>query len=624
MALKKLPGGVIVETDGGARLNEDAGVNLEAIHRQIIAGVDAQVGQAAAGAIEDAAVQADRAETAAAEARAAVVNLGGLTVGSVPPGVSLNDLPTPSLRFIGGSRPDAPDGVTIGWVWTLPLSMTTAAAVQELGTHDGRTFTRSRDWQTMAWSAWKLKGGGSSGPAGLTIEALPAGVSADDAPAPSFRTIPGTRPGLPAGQTLGYLETIALTSTIKLQRFMNWQGRMWTRAFTNAGVWTDWEERGAAQTATPVSGARPSSGSKVVPLAVTAPGTPLTVDLPTGTARWVRSWAHAPRRVRVHVSNSNAGNGTSGAGATLTGLTVAVGQADGTVTGVVASRVTGAIPGAGQSLASEWLDTSALPDGGHLAVTVSWSGATTLQGAQGGGWTTTGTDPAAPTVAGWTRSQTTPFHVWIEAEVPARAPVILAHGDSITIGTAATDPVGDSWAAQYARTVGALPVILAQHGSTMANWTSGSARWRMFDGMDLAAVVDVVVSTMGQNDLPGSGVDLATLQARHTAMMTALREVVPSAPVFLGEITPSNKAAALEALRRDFNAWRSALPQSERGVIRWASTVGGGTDEDLAAQYSADGLHPNTAGQGAMAGVARTARVVPLTLTDAQMEALTA
>lgn len=35
MALKKLPGGVIVETDGGARLNEDAGVNLEAIHRQL-------------------------------------------------------------------------------------------------------------------------------------------------------------------------------------------------------------------------------------------------------------------------------------------------------------------------------------------------------------------------------------------------------------------------------------------------------------------------------------------------------------------------------------------------------------------------------------------------------------
>ena len=35
MALKKLPGGVIVETTNGARLNEEAGVNLEAIHRQL-------------------------------------------------------------------------------------------------------------------------------------------------------------------------------------------------------------------------------------------------------------------------------------------------------------------------------------------------------------------------------------------------------------------------------------------------------------------------------------------------------------------------------------------------------------------------------------------------------------
>ena len=46
MALKKLPGGVIVETDGGARLNEDAGVNLEAIHRQLGAQAAAAMEQA--------------------------------------------------------------------------------------------------------------------------------------------------------------------------------------------------------------------------------------------------------------------------------------------------------------------------------------------------------------------------------------------------------------------------------------------------------------------------------------------------------------------------------------------------------------------------------------------------
>ena len=65
MALKKLPGGVIVETDGGARLSEEAGVNLEAIHRQIVAGVGVQVGEATAGVIAEANAAADRAEAAA-------------------------------------------------------------------------------------------------------------------------------------------------------------------------------------------------------------------------------------------------------------------------------------------------------------------------------------------------------------------------------------------------------------------------------------------------------------------------------------------------------------------------------------------------------------------------------
>ena len=61
MALKKLPGGVIVETTAGARLNEEAGVNLEAIHRQIIAGAPTP---------EAARAEADRAEAAARDAAA--------------------------------------------------------------------------------------------------------------------------------------------------------------------------------------------------------------------------------------------------------------------------------------------------------------------------------------------------------------------------------------------------------------------------------------------------------------------------------------------------------------------------------------------------------------------------
>lgn len=46
MALKKLPGGVVVETTAGARLNEDAGVNLEAIHRQLAGAASAALDEA--------------------------------------------------------------------------------------------------------------------------------------------------------------------------------------------------------------------------------------------------------------------------------------------------------------------------------------------------------------------------------------------------------------------------------------------------------------------------------------------------------------------------------------------------------------------------------------------------
>ena len=46
MALKKLPGGVVVETTAGARLNEEAGINLEAIHRQLAGAAAAAMDEA--------------------------------------------------------------------------------------------------------------------------------------------------------------------------------------------------------------------------------------------------------------------------------------------------------------------------------------------------------------------------------------------------------------------------------------------------------------------------------------------------------------------------------------------------------------------------------------------------
>ena len=55
MALKKLPGGVIVETTAGARLDEAAGINLEAIHRQL--------GAQATAAMDEARAAGEKVET---------------------------------------------------------------------------------------------------------------------------------------------------------------------------------------------------------------------------------------------------------------------------------------------------------------------------------------------------------------------------------------------------------------------------------------------------------------------------------------------------------------------------------------------------------------------------------
>ena len=69
MALKKLPGGVVVETTAGARLNEEAGVNLEAIHRQL-AGQSAATADALNTKADVTALNAVRATAEAAQSSA--------------------------------------------------------------------------------------------------------------------------------------------------------------------------------------------------------------------------------------------------------------------------------------------------------------------------------------------------------------------------------------------------------------------------------------------------------------------------------------------------------------------------------------------------------------------------
>lgn len=459
---------------------------------------------------------------------------------------------------------------------------------------------------------------------------------------PKTYSIAGTTPNTPVAGHIGSLMVWKLANAV-CQLFVDWtDGYVYFRTFnTNGTPKTAWQQlvRAAdldalkARLGALESGVKPTgrAGMKTVPLTMTAPGTPESIpDTVGGAVRWSRRYAVMPKRVRVHLANVNTGNGLVGnKDLNLAQVRVGAGGPNGEYTqGVAAPLPTPTkLTMDGAELITPWITVPGLTDGGYLTVTVSWwggGGNTVLQVNQGGGWTTTdNTKVTQADTVGWTRTQTTPLHCWVEAEVPASTPVLCAHGDSITIGTATTDPVGDSWASKYAYAQGALPVILAMHGSSMTNWTPGAIRWAQFGKFDLRSVVDATVTTLGQNDLTVAGMDVETLKARHATMLEGLRAVV-GGPIYLGSITPSNKAAAVEAVRRDFNTWRSTLPAGERGVFSFAAAVGDTANEDLLPEYSADGLHPNAAGQQKMADEVLKAPVTPYVLPPAKLKSLSA
>ena len=116
MALKKLPGGVVVETDGGARLNEDAGVNLEAIHRQL-AGQSAATADALKSKADVTALNATRAEAldakaVASEARS-VASAAQSTAGVAKSTADNANVRVTALESAAGFGPSTPTDGTI-------------------------------------------------------------------------------------------------------------------------------------------------------------------------------------------------------------------------------------------------------------------------------------------------------------------------------------------------------------------------------------------------------------------------------------------------------------------------------------------------------------------------------
>lgn len=471
-----------------------------------------------------------------------------------------------------------------------------------------------------SWLPWYRQDPAVSRSVALTAEAANSPLSSEPIHYEVRSSVVANALGMPTSSTGLLIQRDV--GTITVQEWIAAEGdqSFWIRSSRTDINSARWTRIGPGNAATGATGG--SSGTKIVPLAVSLPAAPATVEQTSGAARWVRSYAHAPSRIRIHISNRNPGSQDFGGKVQLTGLKVGKGKTDGTITDAIDGLGITAIPADGSEVVTPWLK-SPVVDGEPVGITVGWEGAGTLQRLDSGGWTkASSTGWADETADGWTQTAFMPFYVWIEAEFPARIPVVAGLGDSITVGRAATNPIEDSWLSVYCRSMKALPLFLAQSGSSMIHWVPGDKRWTSYyPGVDLKA--DALVNFLGQNNLlPGESFESMKTRFRNTR--DAIELVFPKIPIYLGGITPSaSKTSEVSNVRQLYNIWLKTLPGGARGYFDFPTAIGGPNDIAIIPNLAGDALHPNTAGHAAMANVVLGNPITPATLTESETKALT-
>ena len=241
MALKKLPGGVIVETDGGARPSEEAGLNFEAIHRQI--GVTAVAGAAA---------EADRAEAAARDAAASLATVTWRDRGTLTAGQDAATLPaeTGVWRIMSSSVVAAMTGLPVQRAGVLVQTMAgTGVGYRTYATY-GITGPSSGVWLSMresttTWGPWVKLGAPTT-----ILGAVPAGSNVDTWTTPGQALVrngedAATITGLPV-QWPGILthSQPLPSSPLATQHYAVYGAKagLWWRVSSDvSGGWTDWK-----------------------------------------------------------------------------------------------------------------------------------------------------------------------------------------------------------------------------------------------------------------------------------------------------------------------------------------------------------------------------------------------
>lgn len=349
------------------------------------------------------------------------------------------------------------------------------------------------------------------------------------------------------------------------------------------------------------SGAAGSSlspaGLKTVALALTTGNSRVESGLTERGLRIPLRYNAPLYRWRLHVRNWNPRLGEAKTGAvTVTGAWVANHTGSGAISSAVRVLDAVTLPADGSEYVSPWLSAPLGNDAERALLLGYTCGASTAPYSLiGGSWQTASAADAANPAASVTRADRTPLDIWIEAETPAGVPVIAGVGDSLTAGVGATLPVYESWVAQYARTLGGLPMIVAHSGDTMGGFLSNREKFTRWTGL---APADAVVWALGSNDL--SSRTVAQMQTDFPTLLPLIENAV--GPVrYAATVQPRNGwGADMEAKRAEWNAWLAARPQL-RGILDFAAVVSTDGDTLIPAYDSGDGTHLSTAGYAAEA-----------------------
>lgn len=340
---------------------------------------------------------------------------------------------------------------------------------------------------------------------------------------------------------------------------------------------------------------------KRIPLSLTAGQHDITATGAWLTGRTLvvpMKWGAVVKRFRIHVRNVNPRTGATGSSIPVSIAKIGK-QGAGVISNPTSLNLTANVTGESEYI-SDWIDYT-LEANVDYGLEISYTAKSTDVIYLNAGGSYVVPSSGAPWV-----SNSTPFHIWLEAEIAQSVPVYTFIGDSLTAGIGASSdrsghiPMYNSWPAMLSRLHGALPVMYASSGDTMMSWTTEENPYKLTvwdSGYDKG---DVLWLNMGSNDVfAGSG--LEAIKSRQVALSALMRRrVKDDALVITTAILPRNThpgTAETEQARVSYNTWLSGLP-SEVGArkhVDFISAISGDNDS-IPQELSGDGVHLTTGG----------------------------